>query len=176
MALSSQLGRVFVALGANLPHPVYGPPIETLPRTLDRLQAEITGQIVRRSGWYRSQPVPPSDQPWYINAVAELATTLDPSGLLSALHRVEDIFGRTRSERNEPRLVDLDLIDFRGQVSPAPGWPVLPHPRCHERAFVLLPLREIAADWRHPVSGETIDALISRLPPGQVIERLPDET
>jgi 2-amino-4-hydroxy-6-hydroxymethyldihydropteridine diphosphokinase len=174
MALSSLPGRVFIAVGANLPHPVYGPPVETLPRALDRLQAEFAGRVLRRSSWYRSAPVPPSGQPWFINAVAELDTGMDPAALLAALHRVEDAFGRSRRERNEARLIDLDLIDFRGQVSPPPGWPVLPHPRCHERAFVLHPLREIAPDWLHPVTGDRIDVLIGRLPPGQAIERLPD--
>ena len=130
--------------------------------------------MLRRSGWFRSAPVPPSGQPSFVNGAAELDTGLDPAALLTALHRVEDEFGRTRRDRNEARLIDLDLIDYRGRVSPPPGWPVLPHPRCHERAFVLHPLREIAPDWRHPVTGDHIDALIGRLPPGQAIERLPD--
>ena len=120
--------------------------------------------VVRRSPWFRTPPWPPSDQPWYVNGVALLETDLEPAPLMLLLHGVERAFGRTRSRRNEARVLDLDLLAYGAQIS-APGeQPELPHPRLADRGFVLLPLASIAPDWRHPVSGETVATLIERLP------------
>ena len=82
-----------------------------------------------------------------------METDLTPAELLAVLHDVEEQFGRVRRERNEARVLDLDLLAFNDRVS-APGeTPILPHPRMGERAFVLLPLSEVAPTWRHPVNG-----------------------
>jgi len=158
---------ILVALGANLPSPEFGAPPASLEAALRLLQEEGV-RIARQSQWYRSAPVPPSDQPWYVNGVAEVETQLSPETLLAALHRVEARFGRVRGERNEARVLDLDLLAYDDRVS-APGAPPpeLPHPRLHERAFVLLPLAEIARDWRHPRLGLTVAEMVRRLPAGK---------
>jgi len=158
---------ILVALGANLPSPEFGAPPASLERALVLLDAEGV-RVKRRSSWYRSAPVPPSDQPWYVNGVAEVATSLPPEALLAALHRIEARFGRVRARRNEARVLDLDLVAYDDRVS-APGDPApeLPHPRLHERAFVLMPLAEIAPDWRHPRLGLTVAEMLRRLPAGQ---------
>lgn len=162
-------GGVYVGLGANLDHPKYGPPIATLTAALAEL-ARHGVEIKRLSPWYRSAPVPASDQPWFVNAVAEVATGLPPDALLGELHAVENIFGRVRSVPNAARFIDLDLLDFHGEI--ASGKAILPHPRMAERAFVLRPLADLAPDWRHPISGVSIGALLAALPAGQAIERL----
>ena len=101
--------------------------------------------------------MPPSAQPSFVNGVALAETMLGPAALLATLHRIERRFGRMRRRRNEPRILDLDLIDYRGQVSEgSAARPVLPHPRVMERPFVLIPLREICPFWRHPVTGRPI--------------------
>jgi 2-amino-4-hydroxy-6-hydroxymethyldihydropteridine diphosphokinase len=128
-------------------------------------------RVVRVSPFYRTKPVPASDQPWFVNAVAEVETELSPTELLAALHRIEDTFGRVRAVRNEPRVVDLDLLDYYHRV--ALGQPILPHPRLHRRAFVLLPLRDLAPDWRHPTLKQNVAELIAQLPPDQTAEPLP---
>ena len=95
--------RVFIALGANLEHPIYGPPRRALEAALEELGRR--GVVVRRvSPWYRTAPVPASDQPWYVNAVAEVATDLAADALLARMHEVEDAFGRvrTRAQRGPP--------------------------------------------------------------------------
>ena len=165
-------GSIYIGIGANLPHPTYGAPVDTLRAAL----TDLGGHGVERrrlSPWYRTAPVPVSDQPWYVNAVAEIATDLPPDALLAALHAVEEAFGRVRSVPNAARRIDLDLLDFRGEI--APGGPckaTLPHPRMAGRAFVLRPLADLAPGWRHPVSGASIKTLVAALPTDQLIERL----
>jgi 2-amino-4-hydroxy-6-hydroxymethyldihydropteridine diphosphokinase len=163
---------IFLALGANLPHPGIGPPRAVLEAALARLDAEGV-RVLRRSRWYASPPWPPSDQPWYVNGVAEVESALPPADLLARLHAVEAGFGRERGVRNAARVLDLDLVDWHGRIDPE-GTPALPHPRMHERGFVLLPLAELAPDWRHPVTGTPIGDLIARLPPDTAAEPMED--
>lgn len=154
---------ILLGLGANLPSARHGSPRETLLAALAALEAACV-RVVARSRWYDSAAWPDPSQPRYWNAVAALETALDPVALLALLHRVEDGLGRARGVRNAPRTVDLDLLDYEGLVRNGRGGPILPHPRMAERGFVLLPLRDIAPDWRHPVTGASVDALISALP------------
>lgn len=166
---------IFVALGANLPSERFGSPRRTLEAALTELERRgVT--VIRRSRWYESAPVPRSDQPWYVNGVAEVRTALGPEALLALLHEVEQSFGRVRGARNAPRLIDLDLIAYGDLVRPGPEAPVLPHPRAAERAFVLLPLAEIAPGWRLPGAGEPIEALVARLPGDQEIRPMAAES
>lgn len=151
---------IFVALGANLPSEV-GPPRATLDAAVASL-AQEGGDIVARSRIYRSAPVPKSDQPDYFNAVVAIKTALDPVALLALLNRIERHFGRERREPNAARTLDLDLVAYDDIVRDTP--PILPHPRMHERAFVLLPMAEIVPNWRHPRLGLDIGALIKALP------------
>ncbi|HEX9768126.1 MAG TPA: 2-amino-4-hydroxy-6-hydroxymethyldihydropteridine diphosphokinase [Kiloniellales bacterium] len=162
---------ILIGLGANLEHPRYGPPWRTLEAALEAFR-ESGVVILARSRWYRSAPVPPSDQPWFVNAVASVETSLSPAALLARLHEIEAQFGRSRRRRNEARVLDLDLLAYHDRVS-APGEsPVLPHPRLAERAFVVLPLAEVAPDWRHPVSGLGVSELVGRLDPAETAEPL----
>jgi 2-amino-4-hydroxy-6-hydroxymethyldihydropteridine diphosphokinase len=161
---------IFIGLGANLAHERYGPPRQTLEAALDELGRRGVPTI-RLSPWYRTAPVPASDQPWFVNAVAEVASELPADTLLAELHAVEAAFGRARTVANAARPIDLDLLDYRGEIAPGgPGRAILPHPRMAERAFVLRPLADLAPDWRHPVTRQPIDALVAALPPGQAAE------
>ena len=163
---------IYIGLGGNLPHPRYGTPKATLEAALGALTT-LGVAVLRVSPWYRTAPIPASEQPWYFNAVAEISTPLAADRLLAELHAVEDEFGRVRSAPNAPRLIDLDLLDFRGQVAPGgPGRAILPHPRMTGRAFVLRPLADLAPGWRHPVSGASIEALAAALPGNQITEKL----
>jgi 2-amino-4-hydroxy-6-hydroxymethyldihydropteridine diphosphokinase len=163
---------IFIGIGGNLDHPRYGPPRRVLEAALEELGRR--GVSVRCvSPWYRTAPVPASDQPWYVNAVAEVATDLPADRLLAMLHEVEEAFGRVRTVPNAARMLDLDLLDFRGEIAPGgAGQATLPHPRMEGRAFVLRPLADLAPGWRHPASGTPIQALLAALPAGQTIERL----
>ena len=111
-------------------------------------------------------------QPWFVNAVASLATDVGASELLAVLQRIETQFGRVRSERYAARTLDLDLLDHHCQVIETSSL-VLPHPRLHERRFVLVPLAEIAPNWRHPGFALTSGQLLAKLGYDQGLERLP---
>ncbi|HEX4194232.1 MAG TPA: 2-amino-4-hydroxy-6-hydroxymethyldihydropteridine diphosphokinase [Stellaceae bacterium] len=158
---------ILIALGANLPSPAGGPQ-ETLEAALAELEARGV-HIAARSRWYRTAPVPVSDQPWFVNGVARVVTALEPLALLRALQEVEHVFGRLRSVPNAARTLDLDVIAYDNRLVNTPEL-ILPHPRMQDRAFVLLPLAEIAPGWRHPVLGKTVEALISALPAEQKAE------
>jgi 2-amino-4-hydroxy-6-hydroxymethyldihydropteridine diphosphokinase len=164
-------GPILVGIGANLPHPVHGSPLGTCEAALEAL-ARTGLRIIRRSPWYRTAPVPASDQPDYVNGAVEVETGMDSTALLALLHRIEAEFGRVRKERNAARTLDLDLLAYGGEVRAGSDGPILPHPRLHERAFVLLPLRDVAPGWRHPRLGRTVAELIAALPPGQACQRI----
>ena len=162
---------ILIGLGANLDSPVWGSPRQTLTAALVALEAEGVVTLAR-SGWYRSAPVPPSEQPWFINAVVSVATPLDARGLLALMQKTEIAFGRVRAERNSARVLDLDLLDYHGQRIQTPEL-ILPHPRMHQRRFVLEPLAELAPQWRHPILSQTAGQLLAALDRQQPIERLP---
>jgi 2-amino-4-hydroxy-6-hydroxymethyldihydropteridine diphosphokinase len=162
---------ILIGIGGNLESARFGPPRDTLSAALEALKAERV-RILTHSGWYRTEPVPLSDQPWFVNAVVSLATELGAEDLLIVLQAIERQFGRVRGEPNAPRILDLDILDYQGEVMNATSL-VLPHPRLHERRFVLMPIAEIAPDWRHPILGLTAAQLLALLSSEQQIERLP---
>jgi 2-amino-4-hydroxy-6-hydroxymethyldihydropteridine diphosphokinase len=162
---------ILIGIGGNLESAQFGPPRDTLTAALAALK-EKRIRILTRSGWYRTEPVPRSDQPWFVNAVVSLATELGAKDLLNALQSTERQFGRVRGEPNAPRILDLDILDYQGEVTDTMSL-VLPHPRLHERRFVLIPIAEIAPDWRHPILELTAAQLLARLSSEQQIERIP---
>lgn len=154
---------IIIGLGSNLPGRDAAPPVETLKLALARL-SDGGVEVIAVSPFYKSEPVPKSDQPWFVNAVAQIETELGPEDLLTRLHEVEEAFGRARRTRNEARILDLDLLDYRGQVTPNPGTgPVLPHPRMQQRRFVLKPLVDLAPEWRHPVLDKSAKELLDEV-------------
>lgn len=159
-----------IGIGGNLAAPPAKTLLETAQAALPALAAPHLHPF-RCSSWYESEPVPASDQPWFVNAVALVATELEPAALLGRMLAVESQFGRERGERNAARTLDLDLLDYDSLVIDTERL-ILPHPRLHERRFVLEPLREIAPAWRHPRLGLTAAELLDRLPPGQPVRRL----
>jgi 2-amino-4-hydroxy-6-hydroxymethyldihydropteridine diphosphokinase len=165
---------IFLGLGGNMPSERFGPPRATLEAALIALKRHGV-EVCRRSRWYHSRPLPDDGQPWYVNGVAEIETTLPPGELLARLLEIEREFGRERRQRWAPRTIDLDLLAYHelsNWDSGAAAAPVLPHPRLHERAFVLVPLAELAPGWRHPVLGHTVEAMLKALPTGQYVALL----
>ena len=140
-----------VALGCSLPGP-YPSREALLESALEALAAEGLA-VVGRSAWWTSAAWPDPTAPAYLNGVALIETRASAEETLAALHRIETRFGRVRAESNAPRTLDLDLI-AHGRVV-LDGAVVVPHPRAHQRLFVMGPLAQIAPGWRHPVDGRT---------------------
>ena len=158
---------ILVAIGANLPGPRGESPLVACRAAAEALRGLPGLRVAAVSRWYATAPVPPSGQPDYVNGVIRLEGAADPAWLLGRLHAIEAAAGRVRGERNAARTLDLDLIDVNGAVRDAPD-PVLPHPRAHERAFVLAPLADVAPGWRHPRLERTVADLIAALPPQRI--------
>ena len=162
---------IYVGLGANMVHPVHGEPVNTLKivgKSLDGGQIKV----LRMSDFYETSPVPVSDDPWFVNAVLSLETNLKPYDLLQLLHKTENVFGRERSTINAPRAIDLDLLAYHDMVSLPGEIPILPHPRLDERAFVMMPLRDLDPGWVHPRTGEVVHDIMSKIPSNQKCRRL----
>lgn len=155
---------ILIGIGANLPGRDGAPPQATCQRAADALDGVLGLRLAGLSAWYETAPVPPSGQPNYSNGVARLEGEADPAALLRALQAIEAAHGRQRGVPNAARTLDLDIVAMGGLVRRAPD-PVLPHPRMHERAFVLRPMLDVAPEWRHPVLGLTVQAMLDALPP-----------
>jgi 2-amino-4-hydroxy-6-hydroxymethyldihydropteridine diphosphokinase len=165
------VNRLFLGVGGNVPGP-WGSPYETQRRA----QAELARAglaIVRASRVYPTAPVGPGLQASYLNSVLLIETDIAPGALLRLLKGIERQAGRRFGRRWGPRSLDIDVLDYGGRRF---GWPpgrrergrlVLPHPELHRRAFVLVPLLEIAPHWRHPALGVSARTLLARLGRGR---------
>jgi len=160
---------VVIALGSNLPG-AHGSCEALLEAALAALE-DAGLRIIARSGWWRSAAWPDPAAPAYLNGVAIVETGLDARGALAVLQGVEGSFGRARGQANAPRTLDLDLIAHGRTVAHEDGLTV-PHPRAHERLFVMGPLAEIAPGWRHPASRKTAVELASQATVGHDAARL----
>ena len=149
---------IYIALGANLSNP---------NQTFRAALADMTDQgiqIQKVSSLWQSPAWPPgSDAPDYLNAVASVRFEGSAGELLSQLQAIEFVHGRVRSERNAPRTLDLDILDFRGMLIDLPDL-MVPHPRMLTRGFVLFPLEEVAPEWRDPIGGLPVAHHIAALP------------
>jgi 2-amino-4-hydroxy-6-hydroxymethyldihydropteridine diphosphokinase len=156
------MSLAYIALGANLLSPA-GPPEATLAAAAERLAT--LGGIAARSSLYSTAPVGFADQPRFANAVVALETHLSPQELLDGILAIEIEFGRDRaaSPPDGPRTLDLDILFYGDMVLSQSGLEI-PHPRLAGRAFVLVPLNEIAPDLRHPRSGKTAAEMLQSLP------------
>lgn len=163
---------VLISLGANLTAADGSAPLDTCRQAAAALDALPGLRLRGLSRWYRTAPMLAPGQnaaahPSYVNGVAHLVSrpgvTVDPAWLLAELMQLEAAAGRHRSTLNAPRPLDLDIIAMGDMVRDHPD-PVLPHPRAHLRAFVLVPLAELAPGWLHPRLGQPVETLIAGLP------------
>ncbi|MEB3160262.1 MAG: 2-amino-4-hydroxy-6-hydroxymethyldihydropteridine diphosphokinase [Synechocystis sp.] len=154
--LGQRPNRVVIGLGGNI-----GPVLDTLNQAIAILDKTPGITVVQCSSWYQSHPVGPP-QPDFINGCALLDVTLSPQALLNMLLAIEQRFGRIRQERWGPRTLDLDLIFYGHQQLTLPNLQI-PHPQFHLRPFVLVPLAEIAPQWRDSRSGLTVGELLTQV-------------
>ena len=157
----AEFNPIFIAIGANLPDAAGRDAHATCRWAAAQLAALPGLRLAGLSRWFRTRPVPASDQPDYVNGVAQLLGPSDPAALLGALQAIEAAAGRVRSVPNAARVLDLDIVAMGSLARLAPD-PVVPHPRMHQRAFVLAPLCDLMPGWRHPVLGMTAAELLTR--------------
>lgn len=160
---------IFVAIGSNLNSNRAEQPTKNCDNAVKYLKQNF--YIENVSSWYKSEPIPKSNQPWYVNGVIKLQTDINPFSLLKFLLKIEKDFGRQRNIRNEPRVLDLDIISYKNFIFRSDIL-VLPHPRMHERNFVLDPLKEIQPDWVHPVLKMNILKLKEKFVTNQKIYKI----
>ena len=170
--MKTSVTRIILGIGANLTPDGYKTPQQGCVAAIGQL-AQHDINVLDHSRWFETAPVPISDQPWFVNAVIVAETRAPAAAVLAVLHRIEKQFGRTRNQRNEARVLDIDLVDYGGLVTDRENL-ILPHPRMHERAFVLLPLYEVLPDWVHPVTHRSIATLIAALSENQIIRPIDD--
>ena len=157
------MAEAYIALGSNL-----GDRLRTMREAVGRLR--VHGTIEAVSSVYETEPVGVTDQPAFLNAVLRLRTELGPAALLATMLAIEVDLGRLRTTVNGPRTVDLDLL-FYDDLSVDTAELVVPHPRLHERAFVLVPLVDIAPDLLHPAQSVRVSELLSMLGGPRGVER-----
>jgi 2-amino-4-hydroxy-6-hydroxymethyldihydropteridine diphosphokinase len=154
---------VYLSLGSNL-----GDRVQNLNTAIARLQD--LGKLLAVSSFYETEPIGYADQPWFLNCAAQLETEKMPIQLLSGILNIEKTMGRQRTQKNGPRIIDIDVLLFGNSIINTEKL-VVPHAAMHDRRFVLEPLAEIAPDVRHPVFKRTIRELRDQLPPGQAVRR-----
>src|SRR5881275_833815 len=155
---------VYLSLGSNL-----GDRGANLQTAIAKL-GEI-GNVVGVSSFYQTEPVELTAQPWFLNCAVKFETERMPRQLISAILNLEQSMGRQRKQKKGPRTIDIDVLLFGSSIIEIPSLTV-PHPRLHERRFVLEPLAEIAPDARHPVFKRTVRELRDALPAGQTVKKI----
>ena len=157
---------VYAGLGSNL-----GNKSDNIRKALDMLDMADNASVLAVSSFYETEPEGYEDQDWFLNAAAQLKTTLSPVELLKLFKEIEQTIGRHKSVRWGPREIDLDLLLYDELSFESPDL-VVPHPRMHQRAFVLAPLAEIAENVRHPVLDKTIGILLAELQTAKSVRRI----
>jgi 2-amino-4-hydroxy-6-hydroxymethyldihydropteridine diphosphokinase len=144
----------YLSLGSNV-----GDRDRLLARTLERLASDDI-RVVRASGVYETEPRDVPDQPWFLNQVVEIETSLFPKQLLARLQKIEIGMGRVRKEARGPRTVDIDILFYGDAIVSTPGLEI-PHPRVADRRFVLEPLAELVPEFRHPRTRQTVREMLA---------------
>jgi len=159
----SEAIEVYLGFGSNI-----GDRSANISEALALLSRKV--QMGKVSAVYDTEPMGNTDQPHFLNMVCQAYTRIEPAALLALAKGIETKMGRVSGKRNAPRPIDIDILLYGDQVMETPQL-VIPHPRIEERAFVLVPLAEIAPDFKHPVSGQTMKELLAGITEKQGVFR-----
>jgi 2-amino-4-hydroxy-6-hydroxymethyldihydropteridine diphosphokinase len=159
----------YIGIGSNL-----GEKVENCRRAIEAIGSDARNRVVGCSRLFRTEPVGKKDQEWFINGVAAVETTMSPRELLEFLLSIEKEMGRARIERWGPRIIDLDILFYGDRVLNEEGLQI-PHPRLHERRFVMVPLKDIAPDLVHPIFQRTVSQILGELNATDEVSPVPEE-
>ena len=151
---------ILIAVGSNLCTETYGSPLKNCLKSVILLRKNFF--VNKVSKFYKTEPIPKSNQPWYVNAAVEIKTNLKPKDIIEKLLFIENHFGRIRKKKNEPRVIDLDLLCY-GNLKINNSNLIIPHPRLHIRKFVIKPICDINPLWEHPILKKTAINLLKSL-------------
>ncbi len=153
--------KIIIGIGGNIKSKEGAHPIEVAMKAISYFK-DYSIKVTNRSSWYETEPIPKSDQPNFFNCIVLANTILNELDVLKSLHAIEHKFGRKRRMVNEPRIIDLDLIDYSNKILTNKEI-VIPHPRAHQRRFVMEPLAEIDKTWVHPILKININKILKNL-------------
>lgn len=174
---------IIIGLGSNLTTEEYMTSREILEAAIILLDDKGVN-VIEKSDYYETEPVPKSNQPWFVNSAIRVETNYNAEELLDVLHAVEKELGRVRKEKWEARIIDLDLLCYDDLVYPDPiEWkknrceelskgPIIPHARLHERDFVLIPMKDVAANWMHPIFKKNTVNMLNELNSAGIVRLL----
>jgi len=148
----------YIGIGSNI-----GSPLKNCQRSIILIEEHARIKVIARSSFYETEPIGPTDQNWFVNAVVEISTEMEAIPLLDALLAIEIEMGRIRNVKWGPRKIDLDILLYGKSVIKNDRL-VIPHPEMIKRLFVLTPLAELAPDLIHPTENKTIQEILSHLP------------
>jgi len=153
--------KIIIGIGGNIKSNDGSHPVHVAMKAINYLQ-NYSIQVTGQSSWYESQPIPKSDQPNFFNCIVIANTLLNELDVLETLHKIEHKLGRRRKITNEPRVIDLDLIDYSNKILKN-NQITIPHPRAHKRRFVMEPLAELDPNWVHPTLKRDVRTILKKL-------------
>ncbi len=151
---------ILIAIGSNLNSDSFGSPLQNCLQAIKLLKKKFN--VEKISKFYETEPIPKSNQPWYVNGAIKIKSNLSPQEILENLILIEKAFKRVRNKKNEARTIDLDLLTYNDQVLNTTNL-ILPHPRMHLRKFVMQPVCDIDEEWIHPVLNKSAKNMIKTL-------------
>jgi 2-amino-4-hydroxy-6-hydroxymethyldihydropteridine diphosphokinase len=151
---------IYLNIGSNLTS-IFGDKLENIKKSVIEL-TKLDIKIIKISSFYETPSYPDKKKPKFLNICVKLKTKLSALNLLIKLKKIEKLIGRRKSQKNAPRVCDIDILDFNKQILDSKNL-VIPHPKTHLRNFVLYPLKEIEPNWVHPIFNKKIDFFISQL-------------
>ena len=151
---------ILVAIGSNLNSKSFGSPEQNCNAAIEILRKYF--EVTQSSSFYKTEPIPKSEQPWFVNCIVNIKSKISPSRILDTLLEIELQFGRKRNRKNEARVIDLDLIAYNSLIVKSLKL-TLPHPRMHLRKFVIQPICDINKNWIHPISKKKALEILKEL-------------
>ncbi len=153
--------KIIIGIGGNIKSEAGAHPIKVATKAISYFK-DYSIDVTRQSSWYETEPIPKSDQPNFFNCIVLAYTNLNELDVLKSLHEIEHKLGRKRIKVNEARIIDLDLIDYSNKILINKEI-VIPHPRAHQRRFVMEPLAELDKNWVHPILKININKILKNL-------------